>query len=93
MIVSFRDAKTERFWLSGKSRRIPVDLRLRALTKLTAVHGATSLLDLTVPPENRLEALRGDRTGQHSIRSNDRYRVCFVWRNGNAGYVEIADYH
>ena len=93
MIVSFRDKETERLWQSGRSRRLPADLQLRAFKKLALLNAAVTLDNLRVPPGNQLEALRGIRTGQHSIRINDQYRVCFVWRNGSVFNVEIADYH
>jgi len=93
MIASFRDPETERLWLSGKSRRLPPDLHRRAFKKLAILNAAVALDNLKVPPGNYLEALRGDRAGQHSIRINDRYRICFEWRNGNAYAVEIVDYH
>jgi len=93
MIVSFRDKETERLWQSGRSRRFPSDLQLRAFKKLAILNAAITLDNLSVPPGNRLEGLRGDRAGQHSIRINDQYRVCFVWRDGNAFEVEIVDYH
>jgi proteic killer suppression protein len=93
MIVSFRDKETERLWQSGKSRRLPVDLQLRAFKKLAILNAAVTLDNLKVPPGNQLEALRGNRTGQYSIRINDQYRVCFVWREGSAFEVEIVDYH
>jgi len=93
MIASFRDPETERLWRSGKSRRLPPDLHLRAFKKLAILNAAVALDNLKVPPGNCLEALRGDRAGQHSIRINRQYRVCFEWRNGNAFAVEIADYH
>jgi proteic killer suppression protein len=93
MIVSFRDAETERLWRTGKSRRLPPDLQLRAFKKLAILNASVALDNLKVPPGNHLEALRGNRAGQHSIRINDQYRVCFVWRTGNAFDVEIADYH
>lgn len=64
-----------------------------ALRKLEALHAATTLEDLRVPPGNRLEALKGDREGQHSIRINDQFRICFEWREGNAYNTEITDYH
>jgi len=83
MIASFRDKETEKLWLSGKSRRLPADLQLRAFKKLAILNAAITLL----------ETLRGNRAGQHSIRVNDQYRVCFVWRDGNAFEVEIVDYH
>lgn len=93
MIASFRDPGTERLWRSGKSRRLPPDLHRRAFKKLAILNAAVTLDNLAVPPGNYLEALRGDRTGQHSIRINDQYRVCFEWRNGNAFAVEVVDYH
>jgi len=93
MIASFRDRETEELWRSGKSRRIPADLERRAFKKLAILNAAITLDNLKVPPGNHLEALRGNRTGQHSIRVNDQYRVCFVWRDGNAFEVEIVDYH
>jgi proteic killer suppression protein len=93
MIVSFRNKETERLWQSGKSRRLPANLRLRAFKKLAILNAAVTLDNLKVPPGNQVEALRGKRVGQHSIRINDQYRVCFVWRDGNAFEVEIVDYH
>jgi toxin HigB-1 len=85
--MSFCDAET------GDSRGIPVNLKARALKKLFFIHAAVALDNLKVPPGNNLEALHGDRKGQHSTRINDQYRVCFVWRDGNAHQVEIVDYH
>ncbi|MGA8216743.1 MAG: type II toxin-antitoxin system RelE/ParE family toxin [Candidatus Sulfotelmatobacter sp.] len=93
MIASFRDKETERLWQSGKNRRLPADLRRRAFKKLAILNAAVALDNLKVPPGNQLEALRGNRAGQHSIRVNDQYRLCFVWRGGNAFEVEITDYH
>jgi len=93
MIASFRDPETERLWQSGKSRRLPSDLHRRAFKKLAILNAAVALENLKVPPGNALEALRGDRKGQYSIRINDQYRICFQWRDGNAFEVEIADYH
>jgi len=93
VIKSFRDADAQLLWETGRSRRIPASIRVTALKKLTILHWATSLSDLAVPGGNRLEALARDRKGQHSIRINDQYRVCFVWRDGNASNVEIVDYH
>jgi len=92
MIASFRDKDTEGLWQSGKSRRFPADLVRRAFKKLAILNAAAALENLKVPPGNQLEALRGERAGQHSIRINDQYRVCFVWRDGNAFDVEIVDY-
>ncbi len=93
MIASFRDRETEALWRSGKSRRLPPDLHRRAFKKLAILNAAVALDNLKVPPGNFLEALHGDREGQHSIRINNQYRVRFVWRDGNAFAVEIVDYH
>lgn len=93
MIKSFRDAETERFWKEERSRRIPANLRKAALKKLQMLNAVGALSDLAVPPGNRLERLRGAREGQHSIRINDQYRVCFRWHEGSAYEVEITDYH
>jgi proteic killer suppression protein len=93
MIASFRDKETERLWRSGKSRRLPADLQRRAFKKLAILNAAVALDNLKVSPGNQLEPLHGSRAGQHSIRINDQYRVCFVWRNGNAFEAEIVDYH
>jgi proteic killer suppression protein len=92
MIASFRDKDAESLWQSGKSRRLPTGLVRRAFKKLAILNAAVALDNLRVPPGNQLEALRGDRAGQHSIRVNDQYRVCFVWRDGRAFDVEIVDY-
>jgi proteic killer suppression protein len=94
VIRSFRDSETQRFWESGRSRRTPPShLRKIALRKLQMLDSAARLDDLLIPPGNHLEALKGDRQGQYSIRINDRYRICFVWRSGHADEVEITDYH
>ena len=94
MIQSFSDADTQKLWEKGVSRRKPpASLRRVALRKLLMIDSAGALVDLALPPGNRLEALKGGRKGQHSIRINDQYRICFVWRGGNAHEVEIADYH
>ena len=93
MIKSFNDADTKLLWETGTSRRVPANIRKGALKKLAILHWATSLADLAVPGGNRLEALSGNRKGRHSIRINDQYRLCFVWRDGDACDVEIVDYH
>ena len=93
MIKRFGDRDTERLFGRGPVRRYPVELRRAMLRKLVAVDAAESLDDLRVPPGNRLEKLRGDRAGQHSIRVNDQWRVCFAWRDGDAYDVAIVDYH
>jgi proteic killer suppression protein len=94
VIKSFADKITKEFWETGKSRAMPpANLRNVAKRKLAAVHSAVKLEDLRIPPGNRLEELRGDRKGRHSIRINDQFRVCFAWRSGDAYDVEITDYH
>lgn len=93
MIAGFRDADTEMLWKTGKSRRIPASIRRSAARKLMILNAAVTLDNLRVPPGNRLEELSRDRKGQHSIRVNDQFRICFSWRNGNAYDVEIVDYH
>ena len=93
MIASFSDRDTEKLWQSGISRRLPARLYRSAFKKLAILNAAVALENLKVPPGNRLESLKGDRAGQHSIRINDQYRICFEWKNGNAYEVEIVDYH
>lgn len=93
MIVSFRDAEAQKLWETGKNRTLHAALRIPAWKKLAILHAALALENLRVPPGNRLEALKGDRRGQHSIRINDQFRICFVWKDGNAHQVEIVDYH
>lgn len=93
MIVSFRDVDAELLWKTGKSRRIPAAIRRTAFKRLSILNAALGLANLSVPPGNRLEALSGNRKGQHSIRVNEQFRICFVWRAGNAYDVEIVDYH
>ena len=84
MIKTFNDADTQLLWETGKSRRIPASIRKSALKRLAILHWATTLTDLAVPAGNHLESLTGDRKGQHSIRINDQFRLCFVWRDGDA---------
>jgi proteic killer suppression protein len=93
MIQSFADRETEIVWSGLRSRRLPSDIQAAALRKLRLLNQARVLSDLRIPPGNRLEALRGERTGQHSIRINDQWRICFVWREGGPTDVEIVDYH
>ena len=95
MIKSFADKETGKLFEGSKSKAVPPDVRERAESKLAVLDAAKSLEDLKVPPGNRLEGLRGDREGQHSIRINRQYRVCFVWASvaGDAHDVEITDYH
>lgn len=93
MIKSFRNAAAEAAWERRFIKGIPNDIMKSANRKLTQIHNARSLSDLKAPPGNRLERLAGDRKGQHSIRINDQYRICFRWRDGDAYEVEIVDYH
>jgi len=93
MIVSFRDADTATIWSGRRSRRLPGDIQVSALRKLRILNNAKRLDDLRVPPGNRLEALKGNRAGQHSIRINDQWRICFLWKDNHAHQVEIVDYH
>lgn len=93
MIRSFRDSETERLFRRERNRALPRELQRLALRKLVRLDAAESLGDLRLPPGNRLEALAGARKGQHSIRVNDQWRVCFVWRQGDAHEVEIVDHH
>jgi proteic killer suppression protein len=92
MIQSFKDAGTRELFESSSSRRW-ASIRASAQRKLDQLDASSSLDDLRTPPGNRLEALKGDRSGQHSIRINDQFRICFVWKNDGAHDVEIADYH
>ena len=93
MIQSFADRDTERLFGREPVRRYPAELHRTMLRKLVAVDAAEQLDDLRVPPGNRLEKLKGDRAGQHSIRINVQWRICFRWKDGNAYDVEIVDYH
>ena len=92
MIRSFRDKKTERLF-AGESVKEFSGIRNVAERKLTMLDSAADLKDLLVPPGNRLEKLKGDRTGQHSIRINDQWRICFRWMTDGPHDVEITDYH
>jgi toxin HigB-1 len=93
MITSFRDRETELIWRNVVSRRLPTKIQRVALRKLLILDKVKSLKELRYPPGNRLEALRGDRADQWSIRINDQWRVCFRWSDGDASEVEIVDYH
>ena len=93
MIKSFRDPEAERIFQRQRSRKLPPEIQRVARRKLLQIDAATRLETLLVPPGNRLEALSADRVGQHSVRINDRWRICFVWRGGDAYDVEIVDYH
>lgn len=93
MIRSFKDGEAERIFRRQVSRHLPRAIQQVALRKLRMLNRAVTVKDLRVPPANRLEKLHGDRAGQYSIRINDRWRICFVWRNGEVHHVEIVDYH
>ncbi len=93
MIHSFDCEDTEQLFLRECSRRIPFDVQRTALRKLWMLDAVVALNALRIPPGNRLEALSGKRAGQYSIRINDQWRICFVWRDGHAHHVEIVDYH
>jgi proteic killer suppression protein len=93
VIKSFKEDETEKVFNRFHSRRLPSDIQQVALRKLRMLNNAISLTDLRIPPANRLEKLRGDRQGQHSIRINERWRICFEWRDEDAHDVEIVDYH
>lgn len=93
MIESFRCRETERIFRREYSRRLPTGIQKTAFRKLRMLNRSSSVDDLRVPPGNRLEALSGNRKGQHSIRINDQWRICFVWRSNGAHDVEIVDYH
>mgnify|MGYP001661132217 CR=1 FL=1 len=93
MIKSFKCKETKKIWNEEFSKKIPNDIQRIALRKLIMLHSAEALTDLKVPPNNKLEALKDDRHGQHSIRINDQFRICFIWSDKNAYDVEIVDYH
>ena len=93
MIKSFADKRTAAVFAGYAVRGLPGQIQRRARAKLLVIDSAGRLDDLRVPPGNRLEVLRGDRRGQHSLRINEQWRVCFVWDGGEAWEVEIVDYH
>ena len=93
MIQSFRCKETAKIFTGRFSRKFPSNIQQRALNKLRLIATVTQLETLKVPPSNHLEALRGDRRGQHSIRINQQWRICFRWAEGTAHDVEIVDYH
>jgi len=93
MIKTFADKETEKLFNRTASRKLPQNIQLTARMKLEILDAAEVLQDLRVPPGNRLEKLSGNRKGQYSIRINDQWRICFVWKQENAYDVEIVDYH
>jgi len=93
MIRGFKDKDTERLFNLAQSRKLPPDIQRTALRKIQQIDAAAALSDLRIFPGNCLEKLKASREGQHSIRVNDQWRICFVWKDGNAYDVEICDYH
>ncbi len=93
MIKSFADKRTAAVFAGYAVRNLPMQIQRRARAKLLLIDAAGRLDDLRSPPGNRLEVLHGDRRGQHSVRVNDQWRICFIWRRGQAMAVEITDYH
>jgi proteic killer suppression protein len=93
MIKGFANRETRRLWEGVRSRRLPPHIQDAALRKLRQLNRVARLEDLRIPPGNRLEALTGDRAGQHSIRINDQWRICFRWSREDVEDVEICDYH
>lgn len=93
LLSRFKDKATEQVFHGVTVRRLPPDIQRRARMRLQRVVAATALYDLRVPPSQRLKALHGDRTGQHSIRVNDQWRICFVWTEQGAMAIELVDYH
>ena len=93
MIQSFAGIETEKIWSGVMSKKLPPDIQATALRKLRLLNQAQVLQDLRLPPANRLKALAGDWKGQHAIRINDQWRICFVWEKGGPANVEIVDYH
>ena len=93
MIKTFADQDTKRLFHGQRPRKLPDEIWKRGARKLLVLHAVTSLSELSVPPGNQFEKLKGDREGQHSIRINQQWRICFVWRDGHAFDAEIVDYH
>ena len=93
MIESFASDETQKIFLGQISRKLPKDIQRTARRKLIYLDDAENLQDLLAPPGNRLEKLKGDRAGQHNIRINDQWRICFIWSDNKAKNVEIVDYH
>ena len=93
MIKSFKSKETEKVFNGRFSKKLPHNIQRIAERKLIMLHRSSNLIDLRIPPANRLEALKRDRKGQHSIRINDQWRICFEWRDDGVYHVEITDYH
>lgn len=93
MITDFHDEETRKIWSGEFSRRLPSQIQQVARRKLRMLNSAQRIEDLRIPPNNRLEALKGNRAGQWCIRINDQWRICFTWTDRQAGRIEICDYH
>jgi len=93
MINSFKSKETQKIWHGEFSKKLPQHIQRKSRMKLRMLNNALTLDDLKIPPANCLEQLYGDRKGQHSIRVNSQWRICFFWKNGSAYDVEIVDYH
>jgi len=93
MIKTFKCKETQEIFIRAFSKKLPQNIQLKARRKLVLIDAATEVIDLKIPPGNRLEELKDDRIGQHSIRINDQWRICFIWKSGDAFNVEIVDYH
>lgn len=93
MIVSFSSKEAERIWEGIYSKKLPSDIQVIIRRKLRMINNSHTVNDLRTPPSNRLEQLKGNRKGQYSIRINDQWRICFVWKDGNAYDVDVVDYH
>lgn len=93
MIKGFADSEAALIWAGRRSRKLPFDIQATALRKLRLLNQARRIEDLRAPPGNRLEALKGGRAGQYSLRVNDQWRICFAWGDGGPEDVEIVDYH
>ena len=93
MIKSFKSKETERIFNREFSKKLPHEIQRNAMRKLWMIDAAPDINSLRTPPSNHLEILKGNRKGQHSIRINNQYRICFKWISGNAFDVEIVDYH
>jgi len=93
MIISFASKETEKLFATGKSRKLPPEIIVRAIVRLTQLDSAREVTDLLMPPSNHLEALSGDRAGQWSVRITNQWRLCFGFDKGEASDVEITDYH
>ncbi len=93
MIRSFKNSATEKIFKRSHSKKIPNDIQRSAFRKLHMINRSQNINDLRIPPANRLEKLKGERAGEYSIRINDQWRICFIWKDGDAFDVEIVDYH